>query len=47
MSYSYDEQIGHLLRRVGFGARPDELETFRKLSFNGMIQRVLEYERLP
>jgi len=47
MSYGYDEQIGHLLRRVGFGARPDELETFRKLSFNGMIQRVLEYERLP
>jgi len=47
MPYLHDDQIGHLLRRAGFGARPDELETFRKLSFNGMIERVIEYERLP
>ena len=27
MAYTFDRQVEHLLRRAGFGARPDELDT--------------------
>jgi len=46
-SYVFDPQVEHLLRRGGFGARPDELETFRQESFTGGVTRLIEYERIP
>jgi len=47
MATVYDPQFEHLLRRAGFGARPDEMDTFRTLSFNGAIDRLINYERIP
>jgi hypothetical protein len=35
MTYTRDPQIEHLLRRAGFGARPDELDTYRAQSVTG------------
>jgi uncharacterized protein (DUF1800 family) len=46
MGTVFDQQMEHLLRRAGFGARPDELDTYRALSFNGAIDRLINYERL-
>src|SRR4029078_3677874 len=46
-SYVFDPQVEHLLRRGGFGARPDELETFRQESFTAGVTRLIEYERIP
>ena len=43
----FDRQIEHLLRRAGFGARPDEIETYRGLSLTGAVSRLLDYERIP
>ena len=45
-SYIFDPHIEHLLRRAGFGARPDELDTYRQESFTGAVTRLIEYERL-
>src|SRR5580765_2503929 len=47
MGFAFQEQFEHLLRRAGFGARPDELETFFKLSFNGAVDRLVNYEQIP
>ena len=47
MAFAFDQQFEHLLRRAGFGARPDEIDTFRGLSFNGAIDRLVNYERIP
>jgi uncharacterized protein (DUF1800 family) len=47
MAYTYDPQMEHLLRRAGFGARPDELDTYRQLSIGGAISRLVEYEGIP
>jgi uncharacterized protein (DUF1800 family) len=47
MASAYDLQIEHLLRRAGFGARPDELDTYRALSLNAALDRLLEYQRIP
>jgi uncharacterized protein (DUF1800 family) len=44
---AYDRIIEHLLRRAGFGARPDERETYGRLSFNGAIDRLIDYEEIP
>jgi uncharacterized protein (DUF1800 family) len=44
---AYDRFIEHLLRRAGFGARPDERETFGKLSFNSAIDRLVDYDEVP
>src|SRR6476620_1306739 len=46
-SYVFDPHVEHLLRRAGFGARPDELETYRQESFTGGVTRLIEYERIP
>ena len=37
----------HLLRRAGFGARPDELDLFRTLSIRGAVEYLVDYERIP
>src|SRR5580700_1079463 len=34
-------QVGHLLRRAGFGATSDELATYKNLGFNGAVDRLL------
>lgn len=39
-------QIGHLLRRAGFGATPDELAMYGKLGFNGAVDRLLYYQQV-
>src|SRR5256885_4904979 len=31
-------QIGHLLRRAGFGARPEEVATYAALGFQGAVE---------
>src|SRR5262245_6606048 len=45
-SFIFDPQVEHLLRRAGFGARPDELDTYRQVSFNGSVTRLIEYDRI-
>jgi uncharacterized protein (DUF1800 family) len=47
MAVSYDRQIEHLLRRAGFGARSDELDTFRRLSIRGAVAALVDYESIP
>ena len=39
-------QIGHLLRRAGFGATPGELSTYRALGFNGAVDRLINYQQV-
>jgi uncharacterized protein (DUF1800 family) len=47
MAYIFDPQMEHLLRRAGFGARADELDTYRELSIGGAISRLVDYEGVP
>src|SRR5579872_2769854 len=42
-----DLQIEHLLRRAGFGARPDELDTYSQLSYTDAVETLLDYEAVP
>src|SRR5712691_5370351 len=46
MAYTLDPQVEHLLRRAGFGARPDELDAYRQESFTGAVSRLVDYERI-
>src|SRR6266496_3777473 len=39
-------QIGHLLRRAGFGATPDELTMYRNLGFNGAVEHLINYQQV-
>src|SRR5713226_2772437 len=41
-----DSQIGHLLRRAGFGATPGELTTYKNLGFSGAVDRLLNYQQV-
>lgn len=45
-SMASSTQIGHLLRRAGFGASPDELATYRSLGFNGAVDRLINYQQV-
>jgi uncharacterized protein (DUF1800 family) len=47
MAYTPYPQIEHLLRRAGFGARADELDTFRSDLFATAVGRLLNYDRIP
>jgi uncharacterized protein (DUF1800 family) len=47
MAYPRDPLIEHLLRRAGFGARLDELDTYRAQSYTGAVNRLLDYDRIP
>ena len=38
-----EQQIGHLLRKAGFGATAAEMDTYRKLGFSGAVDRLLNY----
>jgi uncharacterized protein (DUF1800 family) len=39
-------QIGHLLRKAGFGANPQDLATFAPLDFNGAVDRLINYQQV-
>ncbi|HEY0757554.1 MAG TPA: DUF1800 domain-containing protein [Ktedonobacteraceae bacterium] len=39
-------QIGHLLRRAGFGANASELDMYRKLGYQGAVDRLLNYQKV-
>src|SRR5437867_12562955 len=40
-----DPQIEHLLRRAGFGARPDELDSFTEMSVSQAVDLLVNYDR--
>ena len=40
------QQMGHLLRRAGFGASPDELSTYRDLGYSGAVDRLINYQQV-
>lgn len=40
-------RLGHLLRRAGFGARPDEWQAYAKLGVAGTTEVLLHPERIP
>jgi uncharacterized protein (DUF1800 family) len=44
MARTQDRQIEHLLRRAGFGARPDELDTYSAMSIAQAIDALVNYE---
>ena len=39
--------LEHLLRRAGFGASPEELRTFERMSMGQAVNHLLDYERQP
>ncbi len=41
-----ETQIGHLLRRAGFGASPAELASYRALGFTGAVDQLLNYQQV-
>jgi len=47
MARNADLQIEHLLRRAGFGARPDELETYRAMSIAQAVDTLVNYTLIP
>ncbi len=42
-----DPRIEHLLRRAGFGARPDELDAYGAMSIPQAIDTLVNYDRIP
>src|SRR5262245_8940150 len=47
MARGSDQYIEHLLRRAGFGARPDELDFYGGLSISDAVEAVVNFERVP
>src|SRR5918912_2846254 len=39
-----DRQIEHLLRRAGFGARPDEIDMYGQMSIRDAVETLVNYE---
>ncbi len=39
-------QIGHLLRRAGFGATKDELASYASLGYTGAVERLINYQQV-
>src|SRR5438132_336212 len=42
-----DRQIEHLLRRAGFGARPDEVAIYGQMTVAQAIDTLLDYQSVP
>jgi uncharacterized protein (DUF1800 family) len=42
-----DDSIAHLLRRAGFGASIDDLAVFGPMSYNGVVDRLVNYDSIP
>ena len=47
MARPFDRMYEHLLRRAGFGARSDEIDTYRELSLRQAVDRLIDYESIP
>ena len=47
MARSTERQIAHLLRRAGFGARPDELDFYTQFSIDGAVDALIDYQVVP
>jgi uncharacterized protein (DUF1800 family) len=47
MATTSDPRVEHLLRRAGFGARPDELLAYRTVTVEGLAWRMIDYEDEP
>jgi uncharacterized protein (DUF1800 family) len=45
--HASNTQIEHLLRRAGFGARPDELDSYTQTSFLNIVETLVDYEDVP
>jgi uncharacterized protein (DUF1800 family) len=46
MAGTPDRQIEHLLRRAGFGARPDELDFYSQMSINEIVDTLVGYQSI-
>src|SRR3981081_34670 len=46
MARTRDRHIEHLLRRAGFGARADELDTYREMSIAHAVDTLVNYDRV-
>ena len=46
MARTSDRRIEHLLRRAGFGARPDELEDYGEMTVPQAVDALLNYENI-
>jgi uncharacterized protein (DUF1800 family) len=42
-----DRQIEHVLRRAGFGARPDEIDTYSQMSYRDLVDALVDYDGVP
>src|SRR6185503_13253040 len=42
-----EQAIEHLLRRAGFGAKPQEIDDYSDLGFTGAIRRLVDFEAVP
>jgi uncharacterized protein (DUF1800 family) len=47
MARSTEPQIAHLLRRAGFGARPDELAFYTQFSLDAAVDALIDYQFVP
>jgi uncharacterized protein (DUF1800 family) len=47
MAATADRPIEHLLRRAGFGARPDELATYGAMSIRQAVNALVDYDMIP
>src|SRR5207248_5187064 len=47
MPRNFDPQVEHLLRRAGFGARPDELDFFGELTLAQAVDALVDYDAAP
>jgi uncharacterized protein (DUF1800 family) len=47
MPLALDPQLEHLLRRAGFGARPDELALFQNYTIAQAVDALINYDRVP
>ncbi|GAC1653431.1 MAG: hypothetical protein NVS4B12_25150 [Ktedonobacteraceae bacterium] len=39
-------QIGHLLRHTGFGATPDDINTYRSYGYTAAVDRLINYSQV-
>src|SRR5438552_7859862 len=44
MPFTGDRQIEHLLRRAGFGARPDELDLYGQMSVDEIVDSLVNFD---
>src|SRR5262249_13700621 len=47
MARTSDREIEHLLRRAGFGARPDEIDMYGQMSIPRAVDTLLNFDEIP